>query len=751
MQPLQPINGAPAPAASQPARAVAVVVQAADDDRFALLAAALAQSGFWAHLDATRRRLTIEPAQVQIIIKPDFTLFDHGASTGADPALVEHLIDLLHERGYCQVAVGGSRDSFDLWLENRDIMFLAELVGYRFVTERGHAYDVIDLGEDIVDVAFPAGSALYGTGLARAWVAAHYRIGVAKNKTDEEYFYALGLQNLLDILPLRDKEYHYRHRLKPWDVAVDLLAAAPVQFSIIDAFVSNHGGAGTRESHPIATGTLIASPHLLLADWAATIKMGLDPYASPLNARALQMIGLPADYTIDGDMAAYPDWINVHPLLDDSVRRRHQSVALSRMNKPWLQAVNHELFPFKDVINERLNALAARYLANPDQNPAAFWGLIGLNYLLGLAYEALQAYQTMYDKDRLRWRDVPLDLDLAAYPPADYQALVDYLAPLAQLIGATPADSNGLRWRYLDGSVLFEFSRVIPVPYTDFVARVQIGKAIQLMNDYIGGVAVAVAHDDQGRVTRQAERNLYLPQPNYVVLYQGKIIDVTKLEYIQYGEQEQTIFWRTIASANGSAEFDDGIVTFARTANDETLVRVVGRQQFTLPPFLQALNLELHPQLKDHLVAHAYTTFFIQTIANFEATYEQREIRIGRPWQPAEGQPGVAGETLPAEQIIALLTKAGELLNQYLGSAAGGLLGQRPPSRPQPSYVDEDGFAHFQSTAVNDADPQSTPFASDWGNLRDLLLKTGAEARQYLTDIAGAVEKDWGIRPEEGA
>src|SRR5262249_52896079 len=148
----------------------AVIVQTTDDDKFALLATALAQSDFWAHLEAARRRAAIEPERFQIIIKPDLALFDYGASTGTDPALVEQLIDLLHERGYCQVVVGAARDSFDLWLENRDVVLLADLAGYRFVTEQGHNYDVIDLSEDIVDVAFTEGSALYGSGLARAWM-----------------------------------------------------------------------------------------------------------------------------------------------------------------------------------------------------------------------------------------------------------------------------------------------------------------------------------------------------------------------------------------------------------------------------------------------------------------------------------------------------------------------------------------------------------------------------------------------------
>ncbi len=50
------------------------------------------------------------------------------------------------------------------------------MVGYRFVTEAGHDYDVIDLSEDRVDVPFPQESVLHGTELARPWVEAEFRI-----------------------------------------------------------------------------------------------------------------------------------------------------------------------------------------------------------------------------------------------------------------------------------------------------------------------------------------------------------------------------------------------------------------------------------------------------------------------------------------------------------------------------------------------------------------------------------------------
>ena len=84
------------------------------------------------------------------------------------------------------------------------------------------------------------------------------------------------------------------------------------------------------------------------------------------------------------------------------------------------------------------------------------------------------------------------------------------------------------------------------------------------MKDYIGGQTVAIHRDGEGRVTHQAERNVYLPQPNWLVLYGGSVIDVAKLETIRYVEDEHKIVWRTVHSSNDSATHDDGSVRFAR-------------------------------------------------------------------------------------------------------------------------------------------------------------------------------------------
>ena len=140
----------------------------------------------------------------------------------------------------------------------------------------------------------------------------------------------------------------------------------------------------------------------------------------------------------------------------------------------------------------------------------------------------------------------------------------DYLEPLEQLVKAVPPDENGLRYRYVDGSVLFHYSKVLPVDFDRFVDVVPIRNAITWMKDYIGGHTVPVRRDRKGRVTHQAERNVYLPQPNWLILYGGSVIDVAKLESIHYDDDEHKIVWRTVHSSNDSATHDDGSVRFTR-------------------------------------------------------------------------------------------------------------------------------------------------------------------------------------------
>ena len=202
---------------------------------------------------------------------------------------------------------------------------------------------------------------------------------------------------------------------------------------------------GARAARSLETHTLIASPDVLLADWVGAAKMGLDPFASPVNAKAMRVVGLPSAYEVDGDLAPYEGWRNVHPVLADSVRRRNEWVRVARVAEAWLQQTNQDLFPFKDALDGRINALLSRWFACVDDNPAGFWATVVLNYSLAAVHEGAVSLATLFAKEQLRRREVPLDLDLAAYTLADYEAITGELGVLAELIRQSPADRNGLR------------------------------------------------------------------------------------------------------------------------------------------------------------------------------------------------------------------------------------------------------------------------------------------------------------------
>lgn len=462
----------------------------------ALLEAALEGCDFWSLVARTTG---------PVLIKPDLD-FHLTSSGGTEPRLVEHLIDLLHDHGVADVAVGEARNEPDGWLEDRPPMVVPELVGYRFKTPRGRAYEVVDLRP--------------GEGLHERWVAAGLRINFAKNRTHEDCYFALCAHNLAGLAPREGKVE---------DACLRVLREAPPHFNLIDACISAHGGAGHRCPKPIDTCTVIASADTLLADWAGAARMGLDPYASPVNAAALRAIGLPAAQRIDGDMSPYPLWRNVHPVMARSARLRNASEGLGDQSAAWFQAVDRTAFTLRDFYSDRLNDFLAPLIARVDESPRSFWLVVALNVLLARMDRLVHAQNTLFAKERLRRRRAPLLIDPRAFTK-DYPRIAVALEPYEQLIHHLPPNRDGIRWRHVDGAVVFAAEHEFPLPFTKFVQRVDICRAIQYMNDYIGGSTSIVRADARGRPLWQAERNLYLQQPNWTVLLGGDVIDVEKID-----------------------------------------------------------------------------------------------------------------------------------------------------------------------------------------------------------------------------
>ena len=680
-----------------------------------LLEEVLEATGFW-------RLVAASPGSV--VIKPDLDFHEAAAHGGTEPALVEHLVDLLHDRGCTDVAIGEARNADDGWLHNREPMVVPELVGYRFVTPKGRAYEVVDLRPEAA--------------IDERWRGAALRINFAKNRTHEECHFALCVHNLAGLAPARRT---------PEDGCLQVLREAPPHFNIIDAHTSAHGGAGQRAPRPLATHTLIASENALLADWAGAARMGLDPYASPVNAAALRALGLPADPVIDGDLTPYPLWRNVHPLLARTARQRNRADGLGALSAAWMQSVDHELFAFRDFYSESINAVVAPLLRRVDENPRSFWLAVALNVLLARLDGLAQAQNTMFSKDRLRRRVAPLLIDPAAFASADYEAIAATLAPYERLLEHVPPNRNGVRWRHVDGAIVFACEHVFPIAFDKFVRRVDITRAIQYMNDYIGGATVAVRRDARGRVVEQAERNLYLQQPNWIVLFGGEVIDVEKIEHIRYERGRRAISWRTVASPNASATVDDGCVSFAREGDGQTRVHVFARQKFTLPLAFKLFDIDLAPALRDPIIEGAYATFFSGTMANLQAAYEGRDFRIGHT--PEADAPKRALPRLLATAAAALA----ELLRRRhgvgdIGDVAAWLLATEPaPASATPAgpTTDAAGFRHFApAPAANDASGRDDQLIAGMAAL-------ARDAPDFLQGLADAVHHDLDRMARSGA
>lgn len=597
--------------------------------------------------------------------------------TPVSQAVVHELVDLLVEAGCDDVAVGWSLHAADRDRGHQSVHTLAQLAGLRGRTSRGRAYRLLDLGSELVEAPVPETSVLHGRPVSAAWVRATTRVVAARAVTDLVDGYAGCLTTLLAAAP-------EVAGAEAADVATDLLVHLPPTLVVVDALQPSVGADGARLPDPLECEDLVVATEPLLADTALAALLGQDRAGSRLVERAVGRLGLPVG-SIDGVSAPVAGARVAHPLARAAARHLVADPGWERVLRAAIGGPD-EGAEAGDPVLGAIRAVVTPLVAAAD-DPV---GQAGLTALLGAAsavHASAGAWSTGFDKSRVDRREVPLGFDPMAYSPKEYDDLPGFFAPFDDLLAGLPANADGMRWRLVDGATVFEMSRDIAADFDEFVARVDVAAGISLMADYLGGRRVAVGSDDASAApgtTRQAERNLYLPQPNYLALWGGQAIDVCKIELVQREADRHCLTWRTIHSPNQSAMYDDGSLTFTResaatTATTRATVR--GRQLFALPPAWAGVDLAAVPEIRNPLLEDAYRRFFTTTFDNLEAWFEGRDFRIGRP---------------PADPTAPLATQSLDLMmglvRDWLGTTTGAA-----PQRPA-TVVDPQGFRHVRGS-----------------------------------------------------
>ncbi|HEY2594955.1 MAG TPA: hypothetical protein VGK33_13750, partial [Chloroflexota bacterium] len=115
----------------------------------ALLDRALGMIGFRDAASARIAQALEASGKCSAVVTPAMDAFAAESPAAANPRLVERLLDILFDLGVTEAVVGSTRATPSLWLENRDVLVAADLLGYRYETPAGRPYDVVDLSESV--------------------------------------------------------------------------------------------------------------------------------------------------------------------------------------------------------------------------------------------------------------------------------------------------------------------------------------------------------------------------------------------------------------------------------------------------------------------------------------------------------------------------------------------------------------------------------------------------------------------------
>ncbi len=246
-----------------------------------------------------------------------------------------------------------------------------------------------------------------------------------------------------------------------------------------------------------------------------------------------------------------------------------------------------------------------------------------------------RALRIMFAKGTLPRKLLPFKLILEKYQSVDFQYDTSSAEMVEQQLQEIPLNRQGLRLiEEYDGEmcVLFYAERYLDIDYDEFVERVDVSRVGDCFRDVLGINTVVLRRDHAGRPTLQVERIAALAQPNYAAFLGKDELDVYKLEWMEYGQDEVRNWMRTICSPNGSTVADDGYLSFSRLKDSTgTKIEFVARQQFPLPRVMVALRLSRWPWYRRFLTKLAYRCFWNVTVKNLLARYDGKEVGVGRP------------------------------------------------------------------------------------------------------------------------
>jgi uncharacterized protein (DUF362 family) len=279
-----------------------------DNDKFQALDRVLDITGFDALVERRQATAGKPRDRFQIAIKPNFMFAydkrDH--TTYTDPELVHHLVKRLRGRGFTNLKLVEAQSTYGEFFDQRSVKEVADYLGY----DGSAGYEVVDMTLDADEMRY-LGPHLGMHPVSRVWRESDFRISFAKNKTHAYAYYSLTLKNIYGALPLANKfkEYHCNRGI--YDTTIEYLALFPVDFGLVDGYLSADGPFGVfADPRPNETRTILGGADLVAVDWVAASMMGINPMISKHMRLAVNACGKP-EIKVIGNPNPYRPWLNV--------------------------------------------------------------------------------------------------------------------------------------------------------------------------------------------------------------------------------------------------------------------------------------------------------------------------------------------------------------------------------------------------------------------------------------------------------